>query len=104
MDQAVTGEHQYEIPDPGQYPCRTVTPDEHYTDRLFRFRITLLPGCVPLGRVGHDRPAQFRAIRYFRAYSIASPSWDDELDLLDQGLPDGPLTEHLQKIESATPS
>ena len=34
----------------------------------------------------------------YRAYSIASPSWDDELEFFSIKVPDGPLTQHLQKI------
>ena len=34
----------------------------------------------------------------FRAYSIASPSWDEELEFFSIKVPDGPLTQHLQKI------
>ena len=33
-----------------------------------------------------------------RAYSIASPSWDDELEFYSIKVPDGPLTSRLQKI------
>ena len=35
----------------------------------------------------------------FRAYSIASPSWDEELEFYSIKVQDGPLTQHLQKIE-----
>lgn len=35
----------------------------------------------------------------FRAYSIASPSWDEELEFFSIKVPGGPLTEHLQKIK-----
>jgi ferredoxin--NADP+ reductase len=35
----------------------------------------------------------------FRAYSIASPNWDDELEFFSIKVPDGPLTSHLQKIQ-----
>ena len=34
-----------------------------------------------------------------RAYSIASPSWDDELEFYSIKVPDGPLTSRLQHIE-----
>lgn len=37
-----------------------------------------------------------------RAYSIASPSWDDKLDFYSIKVPDGPLTSHLQKIEKGS--
>ena len=36
---------------------------------------------------------------FFGAYSVASPSWDDELEFYSIKVPDGPLTEHLQKIK-----
>jgi len=77
--------------------AETVIDVQHYTDRLFRFRIT--------------RPASFRFRSgefvmiglpgekpVFRAYSIASPAWDEELEFFSIKVPDGPLTEHLQKI------
>src|SRR5690606_13012756 len=35
----------------------------------------------------------------YRAYSIASPSWDEELEFFSIKVPDGPLTQHLQKIK-----
>ena len=34
-----------------------------------------------------------------RAYSIASPSWDEEVEFYSIKVPDGPLTSKLQKIE-----
>ena len=34
-----------------------------------------------------------------RAYSIASPSWDDELEFYSIKVQDGPLTSRLQKIQ-----
>lgn len=78
--------------------AETVTAVEHFTDSLFRFRMT--------------RPASFRFRSgefamiglpnaekpVFRAYSIASPSWDEEIEFYSIKVPDGPLTEHLQKI------
>ena len=78
--------------------AETVTEVEHYTDRLFRFRIT--------------RPASFRfrsgefvmiglpgARPVFRAYSIASPCWDDTLEFYSIKVPGGPLTEFLQRVQ-----
>ncbi|MEM6357118.1 MAG: ferredoxin--NADP reductase, partial [Pseudomonadota bacterium] len=70
----------------------------HYTDRLFRFRITR-PGTfrfrsgefVMIGLPNAEKPV-------FRAYSIASPSWDEGLEFFSIKVQDGPLTEHLQKI------
>jgi ferredoxin--NADP+ reductase len=79
--------------------AETVTAVQHYTDRLFRFRMT--------------RPADFRfrsgefamiglmidGKPVYRAYSVASPAWDEELEFFSIKVPDGPLTSHLQKIE-----
>ena len=78
--------------------AETVTEVEHYTDSLFRFRMTRPASFrfrsgefVMIGLPNAERPV-------FRAYSIASPSWDEELELYSIKVPDGPLTEHLQKI------
>ena len=76
----------------------TVTEVEHYTDRLFRFRLTR-PGSfrfrsgefVMLGLPG-EKPV-------WRAYSIASPSWDETLEFYSIKVPGGPLTERLQRIQ-----
>lgn len=77
-----------------------VTSVEHWTETLFSFRVA--------------RPAslRFRSGEFvmiglpkddgnplLRAYSIASPSWDDELEFYSIKVPDGPLTSRLQKIE-----
>ncbi|AQX18818.1 ferredoxin--NADP+ reductase [Bartonella sp. A1379B] len=35
----------------------------------------------------------------YRAYSIASPYWDEQLEFFSIKVPGGPLTEHLQKIK-----
>lgn len=77
----------------------TVTEVQHYTDRLFRFRVTR-PATfrfrsgefVMIGLPNADRPVM-------RAYSIASPAWDDTLEFYSIKVPDGPLTEHLQNIQ-----
>jgi ferredoxin/flavodoxin---NADP+ reductase len=72
---------------------------EHYTDRLFRFRVTRPQSLrfrsgefVMIGLPGREKPIM-------RAYSIASPSWDDELEFFSIKVPEGPLTENLQKIK-----
>ena len=78
--------------------AQTVTLVEHYTDRLFRFRTTRPASLrfrsgefVMIGLPGGERPV-------FRAYSIASPAWDDELEFFSIKVPGGPLTERLQRI------
>jgi len=74
---------------------------EHFTDRLFSFSITRPPAfrfrsgefvMIGLHPEGAKKPIM-------RAYSIASPSWDEKLDFYSIKVPDGPLTSHLQKIE-----
>ena len=86
------------FPIPAGVYDQTVTRVTHYTDTLFSFRIT--------------RPTEFRfrsgefvmiglpnaAKPIFRAYSIASPSWDEEIEFFSIKVANGPLTEHLQKI------
>jgi len=72
---------------------------KHYTDRLFKFRVTRPEGFrfrsgefVMIGLPNAEKPI-------FRAYSIASPFWDEELEFFSIKVPGGPLTEHLQKIK-----
>jgi len=80
--------------------AQTVTSVRHWTDRLFSFRVS--------------RPAtlRFRSGEFvmigllddkgkplLRAYSIASPSWDEELEFYSIKVPDGPLTSRLQHIQ-----
>lgn len=72
----------------------------HYTDRLFKFTLT--------------RPQSFRfrsgefimiglmqdtGKPLLRAYSVASPSWDETIEFYSIKVPDGPLTSQLQKIK-----
>ncbi|MEM6973184.1 MAG: ferredoxin--NADP reductase [Pseudomonadota bacterium] len=78
--------------------AETVTEVKHYTDRLFKFRITRPSSFrfrsgefVMIGLPNAEKPV-------FRAYSIASPSWDEEIEFFSIKVPGGPLTEHLQKI------
>jgi len=78
----------------------TVLSVQHWTERLFSFRITRPAGFrfrsgefVMIGMEGDNgRPLM-------RAYSIASPSWDEELEFFSIKVPDGPLTSKLQKIQ-----
>lgn len=79
--------------------AETVTSVEHFTDRLFKFRITRPASFrfrsgefVMIGLPNAEKPV-------YRAYSIASPSWDEEIEFYSIKVPDGPLTEHLQKIQ-----
>ncbi len=76
-----------------------VTSVTHWTDRLFSFRVE------------RPRSLRFRSGEFvmiglpgdngkplLRAYSIASPAWDEELEFYSIKVPDGPLTSKLQHI------
>lgn len=96
---SATEDRKVEFPVPAGVFAERVISVTHYTDNLFAFRIT--------------RPQSFRfrsgefvmiglpnaAKPVFRAYSIASPSWDEELEFFSIKVADGPLTQHLQKIQ-----
>jgi ferredoxin--NADP+ reductase len=86
------------FPIPANVYAEKVVSVMHYTDRLFSFRVTRPQSFrfrsgefVMIGLPNAERPV-------FRAYSIASPAWDDELEFFSIKVPDGPLTAHLQKI------
>ncbi len=80
--------------------AQTVTQVRHWTDRLFSFRVTRPQSLrfrsgefVMIGLVGDNgKPL-------LRAYSIASPAWDEELEFYSIKVPDGPLTSKLQHIK-----
>ena len=78
----------------------TVTSVRHYTDDLFAFRV--------------ERPASFRfrsgeftmiglpgenGRPILRAYSVASPVWDEELEFYSIKVPNGPLTSRLRHVK-----
>jgi ferredoxin--NADP+ reductase len=46
---------------------------------------------MPSHVIGENKPI-------LRAYSIASPSWSDELEIFSIKVPDGPLTSRLHNI------
>ncbi|MEM6387432.1 MAG: ferredoxin--NADP reductase [Pseudomonadota bacterium] len=79
--------------------AQTVTSVQHWTDRLFSFRVTRPQSLrfrsgefVMIGLLGDNgKPL-------LRAYSIASPAWDEELEFYSIKVPDGPLTSKLQHI------
>lgn len=77
----------------------TVTYVKHYTDRLFRFRMTRPDGFrfrsgefVMIGLMVEGKPL-------YRAYSVASPAWAEELEFFSIKAPDGPLTTELLKVQ-----
>ena len=86
--------------------AQTVTEVQHYTDRLFRFRVTRPQSLrfrsgefVMIGLMGDPDPKTGRQKPLLRAYSIASPSWDEELEFYSIKVQDGPLTSKLQHIK-----
>ncbi|MFN4201494.1 MAG: ferredoxin--NADP reductase [Tabrizicola sp.] len=79
--------------------AQTVTQVTHWTDRLFSFRVTRPQSLrfrsgefVMIGLLDD------RGKPLLRAYSIASPAWDEELEFYSIKVPDGPLTSRLQHI------
>ncbi|RDE06031.1 ferredoxin--NADP reductase [Sphingomonas aracearum] len=88
------------IPDSAAFQTVAVTQVRHWNEHLFSFAV--------------ERPASFRfrsgefimlglpgdnGKPLVRAYSIASPSWAEELEFLSIKVEDGPLTSKLQAIE-----
>jgi ferredoxin--NADP+ reductase len=84
----------------GAFFVETVTWVQHWTESLFSFRTTRDPAFrftsgqfVMVGLMTEEgRPL-------VRAYSVASPSWHEELEFYSIKVPDGPLTSRLQKIQ-----
>ncbi len=80
--------------------AQTVTAIKHWNDRLFSFRVTR-PDSLRF-RSGEftmiGLPANDDARPLQRAYSIASPSWDDELEFYSIKVQNGPLTSRLKHI------
>jgi ferredoxin--NADP+ reductase len=77
----------------------TVLEVRHWTDRLFSFRCTRDPGFrfaagqfAMIGLVVEGKPLM-------RAYSVASPPWEETLEFLSIKVQDGPLTSRLQSIQ-----
>lgn len=80
--------------------AQTVSLVEHWTDTLFSFRVT------------RPKSLRFRSGEFvmiglledngkpiLRAYSIASPSWAEELEFYSIKVQNGPLTSRLQHIQ-----
>ena len=79
--------------------AETVLSVTHYTDRLFRFTMTRPASFrfrsgefAMIGLVVNGKPL-------YRAYSVASPSWAEELEFFSIKVQEGPLTQHLQAIK-----
>lgn len=80
-----------------------VTRVHHWNDSLFSLRTTRDPGLrfesgqfVMIGMEVEGRPLM-------RAYSIASASWDEELEFFSIKVPDGALTSRLQHLQVGDP-
>ncbi|MCB1333147.1 MAG: ferredoxin--NADP reductase [Roseivivax sp.] len=80
--------------------AQTVTAVKHWTDRLFSFRVTR-PASLRFrsGEFVMIGLLQDNGKPLLRAYSIASPSWDEELEFYSIKVQDGPLTSRLQHIQ-----
>ncbi len=85
--------------------AQKVTEVKHWTDRLFSFRVTRPASLrfrsgefVMIGLMQTDEKTG-REKPLLRAYSIASPSWDEELEFYSIKVQDGPLTSRLQHIQ-----
>lgn len=86
--------------------AQIVTEVKHYTDRLFSFRVSRPVSLrfrsgefVMIGLMGDPHPETGKQKPLLRAYSIASPAWDEEMEFYSIKVPDGPLTSKLQHIQ-----
>ena len=77
----------------------TVTSVHHWNDTLFSFKTTRDQGLrfknghfTMIGLEINNKPL-------LRAYSIASANYEEEMEFFSIKVPDGPLTQHLQKLE-----
>lgn len=84
---------------PKSVTLETVESVRHWTDSLFELRISRPPSFrfrsgefVMIGLLVDEKPL-------LRAYSIASPAWDEALDFYSIKVQDGPLTSRLQHVE-----
>jgi ferredoxin--NADP+ reductase len=84
---------------PASVTGETVQAVKHWSDELFSLRLSRPPSFrfrsgefIMLGLMVAGKPL-------LRAYSVASPSWDDGLDFYSIKVQDGPLTSRLQNVE-----
>jgi len=103
LPDAITLIEPQDQPVPGSLTQETVVSVRHWTDRLFSFRISRPASFrfrsgefVMLGLFNEGRPL-------LRAYSVASPAWDDELEFFSIKVPGGPLTSRLQHVKVGDP-
>ncbi len=86
--------------------AQTVTEVKHWTDRLFSFKVSRPASLrfrsgefVMIGLMGDINEKTGKPKPIMRAYSIASPSWDEEMEFYSIKVQDGPLTSRLQHIK-----
>lgn len=86
-------------PPPANVYVARVAEVKHYTDALFAFSCERPAGLrfrsgefVMIGLMNGPKPL-------LRAYSIASPAWDEQLSFYSIKVPNGPLTSRLQHIQ-----
>ncbi|MDV3457912.1 ferredoxin--NADP reductase [Sphingomonas sp. HF-S4] len=86
------------LPEHAAFQTCAVRWVRHWNEHLFSFAIERPASFrfrsgefVMIGLEGESKPLM-------RAYSIASPTWSDELEFLSIKVPDGPLTSRLQLI------
>ena len=80
---------------------------EHFTDRLFRIKTTRSPNIkfrdgefLMIGIDTDEKDYGFEQVgKLLRAYSVASPNYEDYLEFFSIKVQDGPLTSRLQHIE-----
>ncbi len=84
---------------PGAVSAQRVVSVHHWTDQLFSLRLTRPQSFrfrsgefVMLGLMVGGKPL-------LRAYSMASPAWDEGLDFYSIKVADGPLTSRLQHVK-----
>lgn len=80
-----------------------VTAVKHWTDRLFSFSVERPQSfrfrSGEFAMIGLYDPDENDGKPLLRAYSMASPAWDDKLDFYSIKVEDGPLTSRLQHIK-----
>lgn len=79
---------------------------KHWNDRLFSFKVERPQSLrfrsgefVMIGLMNEPDPKTGKQKPLLRAYSIASPSWEEHLEFYSIKVPDGPLTSKLQHIK-----
>ena len=85
------------------YNTETVLTVQHWNDTLFSFTTTRNKGLrfrnghfLMIGLEVEGKPL-------VRAYSVASPNYEEHLEFLSIKVQDGPLTSRLQKIQVGDP-